>query len=107
MTMIIDGLTSRHFEIARLLWEGYTRKAIRTKLGLGETSVRNEINQISDILELDRSKDIDAQIIRWWGEQSQGGPTVAEGLPLSRFLAASDGVSPARPRKESRRARGW
>ena len=61
----VARLTSRHLEIARVLWEGYPRKVVRIKLGLSETSVRNEINRIADVLELDRSKSIDAQIIRW------------------------------------------
>ncbi len=76
-------MTDRQLQIAELLWDGHPRKPIERKLGLCQTSVRNEIRVIADELHLDRTKSVDQQIVRWYersravpsGEPDRGDPS--------------------------------
>jgi DNA-binding NarL/FixJ family response regulator len=62
MTDSIASLSSRQSEVAGLIAEGATDKDIECQLGLSNGGVRAHINEIAERLQLDRSKNLRAQI---------------------------------------------
>lgn len=58
----VTFLSSRQLEVANLIADGATDKDIECRLGLSNGGVRAHISEIADRLELDRAKNLRAQI---------------------------------------------
>lgn len=60
-------LTPRQTEIARLLYEGYSRKAIAAELGISLLTVKGYMGQIAERVDSRGKPQIKA--VRWWAER--------------------------------------
>ena len=58
----VELLTARQREVAELIADGFTDKAIQGKLGISEGTLRSHIESIVGRLKLDRNKNLRVQL---------------------------------------------